>query len=77
MRLAMLAVLALAVVPAGALAQSEYKPPTKVNADEIAISFIAGRYASPVTCKLADGSQVEGIRVWRKNLDGVETKAGG
>ena len=59
MRLATLAVLALAVVPAGALAQSEYKPPTKVNADEIAISFIAGRYITPVTCKLVDGSQVE------------------
>ena len=59
MRLATLLALALAVPPATSFAQSEYQKPPHVNSDEIAISFIAGRYVSPVTCKLADGSQVE------------------
>jgi len=59
MRLATLVTLVLALLPPAALAQGEYQPPVKLNADEIAISFIAGHYVSPVTCKLTDGSQVE------------------
>lgn len=59
MRLATLLALALAALPTPSLAQSEYKPPAHVNADEIAIQFVASRYFSPVTCKLADGSQID------------------
>jgi hypothetical protein len=58
MRIAPLALLALAL--AGAVqAQDEYRAPTKVNADEIAILFVAGRYITPVKCKRADGSEVD------------------
>jgi len=59
MRFAPLLALALAALPASAPAQSEYRPPAHVNADELAIDFIAGRYIMPVTCKRLDGSQVE------------------
>ncbi len=61
MRLATLVALALALLPASVFAQgaSEYQKPTHINADEVAILFLAGRYITPVTCKLADGSQVE------------------
>ncbi len=61
MRLAALVALALALLPSGALAkgESEYQQPTHMNADEVAILFLAGRYISPVTCKLADGTQIE------------------
>jgi len=61
MRLAALVALALAAVPASALAQgeSEYQRPAHMNADEVAILFLAGRYIMPVTCKLVDGSQIE------------------
>ena len=61
MRLARLLALTLAAVPASALAQgeSEYQKPAHVNADAIAIAFLSGRYITPVTCKLKDGSQVE------------------
>ena len=61
MRLAALVALALAALPAGALAQgeSEYQRPAHMNADEVAILFLAGRYVMPVTCKLLDGSQIE------------------
>lgn len=59
MRLATLLALVLAALPGSALAQGEYQQPAHVNADELAISFVAGRYVSPVTCKLADGSQVD------------------
>jgi len=61
MRLAALLALALACLPARALAQgeSEYQRPAHRTADEVAILFLSGRYIMPVTCKLADGSQVE------------------
>ena len=61
MRLATLLSLALAALPRIAICQgaSEYQKPPHVNADEIAISFLEGRYITPVTCKLRDGSQVE------------------
>jgi hypothetical protein len=61
MRLATLLALALAALPALAIAQgaSEYQKPPHINADEIAISFLEGRYISPVICKRKDGSQVE------------------
>jgi hypothetical protein len=61
MRLATLLALALAALPASALAQgeSEYQKPAHINADEIAIQFLSGRYISPVICKRKDGSQVE------------------
>ncbi len=60
MRIAPLALLALALaLPAApAHAQGEYRPPTKVNADQIAILFVAGRYITPVRCKRTDGSEV-------------------
>ncbi|MEX2205637.1 MAG: hypothetical protein WEF50_05350 [Myxococcota bacterium] len=61
MRLAALLALILAALPAAALAQgeSEYQRPAHMNADEVAILFLSGRYITPVTCKLADGSQIE------------------
>ncbi len=61
MRLATLLALALAALPTAVLGQgaSEYQKPPHANADEIAISFLEGRYISPVTCKLKDGSQIE------------------
>jgi hypothetical protein len=61
MRLAALLTLALAALPAAVRAQgeSEYQRPAHMNADEVAILFLSGRYISPVTCKLADGSQIE------------------
>jgi hypothetical protein len=54
-------VLALALWPGLALAkgESEYQKPAHMNADEVAIQFLSGRYISPVTCKLADGSQID------------------
>ncbi len=61
MRFAALLSLALALLPAGARAQgeSEYQKPAHMNADEVAILFLSGRYIMPVTCKLLDGSQIE------------------
>jgi hypothetical protein len=60
MRFALLATLLLALWPGRAPAQNEpQQAPLKMNADEIAIHFIAGRYVTPVTCKLEDGSSVE------------------
>jgi hypothetical protein len=61
MRLAAIVALVLAALPAGVHAQgeSEYQRPAHLNADEVAILFLSGRYISPVTCKLADGSQTE------------------
>jgi hypothetical protein len=68
MRLATLLALVLAALPGSSPAQSEYQQPPRVNADELAISFVSGRYISPVTCKLADGGQVE-------LFDSIELKA--
>lgn len=60
MRFAKLFALALAAaLPARAHAQSEYQPPPHVNADDIAIGFIAGRYITPVVCKRADGTTLD------------------
>ena len=62
MRIAALVALALAAVPASALAQkgeSEYQKPAHLNADEVAILFLSGRYIMPVTCKLMDGSTID------------------
>lgn len=61
MRPAALLALILAALPALALGQgeSEYQRPAHMNADEVAILFLSGRYIMPVTCKLADGSQIE------------------
>jgi hypothetical protein len=58
MRIAPLALLALALAGA-AHAQDEYRPPSKVNADDIAIFFVSGRYITPVKCKRTDGSEVD------------------
>ena len=44
MRLAWLLALVLAALPDSSLAQSEYQQPPRVNADDLAISFVAGRY---------------------------------
>jgi hypothetical protein len=60
MRFAKLLTLALAAaLPAPLQAQSEYQPPPHVNADDIAIGFIAGRYITPVICKRTDGTTLE------------------
>lgn len=61
MRLATLVALALAALPALGRAQgeSEYQRPAHINADDVAIMFLSGRYIMPVTCKLADGRQIE------------------
>jgi hypothetical protein len=61
MRLATVLALVLATLPRIARAQgaSEYQRPPHINADEIAIEFLQGRYIMPVTCKLKDDSQVE------------------
>lgn len=59
MRFATLLLAALASLPPIAFAQDEYTPPPHYKADEIALAFLAGRYITPVTCKLMDGSQVE------------------
>jgi hypothetical protein len=60
MRFAKLFALALvAAVPDHARAQGEYQPPPHVNADDIAIGFIAGRYITPVICKRTDGTTLE------------------
>ena len=61
MRLAALVGLSLAVLSGSALAkgESEYQKPAHMNADEVAILFLSGRYISPITCKLADGSQID------------------
>ncbi len=55
--LAWLALAALAVPCAGVRAQ--YQPPLKVDATTLALHWIAGRFAMPVTCRRADGSTVE------------------
>jgi hypothetical protein len=49
---------ALVLASSSASAQGEYRAPTKANADEIAIGFVAGRYITPVKCKRTDGSEV-------------------
>ncbi len=61
MRLRASLLLAVALLPGLALAkgESEHQPPAHMTADEVAILFLAGRYISPVVCKLADGSQIE------------------
>lgn len=64
MRFAPLAVLVLALLPGRAPAQGPDQPqpqqqPLKMNADEIALLFLAGRYIMPVTCKLEDGTSIE------------------
>jgi hypothetical protein len=59
MRFASAAILVLALLPGPAYAQGEQPQPPKMNADEIALLFLAGRYVMPVTCKLADGTSVE------------------
>jgi hypothetical protein len=58
MRIAPIALFALALASAAG-AQDTYQPPAKVNADDIAILFVAGRYITPVKCKRADGSEVD------------------
>jgi hypothetical protein len=70
MRLAAFVALALAALPALGLAQgaSEYHQPVHLTADDVAILFLSGRYIMPVTCKLADGRQIE-------VKDSVEVKA--
>ncbi len=42
-----------------ARAQDEYRQPPQVTEDQIALSFLLGRYVTPVTCKKTDGSSVD------------------
>ncbi len=51
--------IAIAIQPGFGRAQGEYRPPPHVNADEIALNFLAGRYITPVTCKRTDGTTLE------------------
>ncbi|MGH2901435.1 MAG: hypothetical protein ACRDMZ_22355, partial [Solirubrobacteraceae bacterium] len=61
--MALAAILALALLPGAASAQSaqpdQQPQPPSMNADEIALLFLAGRYVMPVSCKLADGRTIE------------------
>ena len=49
----------LLVLAASARAQEGYKDPEHLTEDQIAIAYIAGRWASPVTCKRHDGSMIQ------------------
>jgi len=51
--------LVLLVLASGARAQGEYQQPEHQTEDQIAISYISGRFASPVTCKRKDGSVIQ------------------
>jgi hypothetical protein len=51
--------LLLLVLAAAARAEGEYQQPEHLTEDQIAIAYISGRYASPVTCKRQDGSVLQ------------------
>jgi hypothetical protein len=53
--------LTLAVPSVRALAQGsdEYGQPVHMSEQELAVNYIAGRYASPITCKKTDGTVVQ------------------
>src|SRR5262245_50472016 len=47
-----------AALPARAQ-DSEYRPPVKMTESDVALYFLSGRYAMPITCKKTDGSEVQ------------------
>ncbi len=56
------AALACAWLAAAPLARAQddgYRPPVKATESDVALLFLAGRYAMPITCKKTDGSVVE------------------
>jgi hypothetical protein len=49
----------LAAAPVSRAQNDEYRPPLKATESDVALLFLAGRYAMPITCKKTDGTVVE------------------
>jgi hypothetical protein len=51
--------LSLCMLGASALAQDGYQQPVHLSEEQLAVGYIAGRYASPITCKKNDGTVLQ------------------
>ena len=51
--------LSLCMLGATALAQSGYDQPVHLSEEQLAVAYISGRYASPITCKKSDGTTLQ------------------